>query len=68
MHPFDPYYIGIIIFGAISLSFTFGNIENAKMMQTFCSAARVVVIGLMYGGIIYYMFDSKSRSGNIYEP
>ena len=30
--PFDPYYIGIIIFGALSLLFSFGNIENSKML------------------------------------
>ena len=28
--PFDPYYLGIIIFGALSLFFSFGNIENSK--------------------------------------
>lgn len=27
---FDPYYLGIIIFGALSLFFSFGNIENSK--------------------------------------
>jgi len=30
--PFDPYYIGIIIFGSLSLLFSFGNIENSKML------------------------------------
>ena len=28
--PFDPYYLGIIIFGVLSLFFSFGNIENSK--------------------------------------
>lgn len=27
---FDPYYLGIIIFGALSIYFSFGNIEDAK--------------------------------------
>jgi hypothetical protein len=27
---FDPYYLGIIIFGVLSLAFSFGNIENSK--------------------------------------
>ena len=27
---FDPYYLGIIIFGFLSLFFSFGNIENSK--------------------------------------
>lgn len=30
--PFDPYYFGIIIFGSLSIIFSFGNIENAKVL------------------------------------
>jgi hypothetical protein len=30
--PFDPYYLGIIIFGVLSLVFSFGNIENSKVL------------------------------------
>ena len=26
----DPYYLGIIVFGSLSLLFSFGNIENSK--------------------------------------
>jgi branched-subunit amino acid transport protein AzlD len=33
--PFDPYYLGIIIFGVLSLFFSFGNIENSKYLQLF---------------------------------
>jgi len=29
---FDPYYLGIAIFGFFSLYFSFGNIENAKTL------------------------------------
>ncbi len=29
---FDPYYLGIIIFGVLSLFFSFGNIENSKYL------------------------------------
>ena len=32
---FDPYYLGIIIFGVLSLFFSFGNIENSKYLQLF---------------------------------
>ncbi len=32
---FDPYYLGIIIFGVLSLTFSFGNIENSKYLQLF---------------------------------
>ncbi len=29
---FNPYYIGIFVFAFLSLAFSFGNIENAKML------------------------------------
>ena len=29
---FDSYYLGIVIFGALSIWFSFGNIENAKTL------------------------------------
>jgi hypothetical protein len=32
MPGFDPYYLGIIIFGTLSLIFSFGNIENSKYL------------------------------------
>jgi hypothetical protein len=32
---FDPYYLGITIFGVLSLFFSFGNIENSKYLQLF---------------------------------
>lgn len=29
---FNPYYIGIFVFGFLSIMFSFGNIENAKTL------------------------------------
>lgn len=29
---FDPYYLGLIIFGILSIVFSFGNIENSKTL------------------------------------
>lgn len=29
---FDPYYFGLLVFGFFSLYFSFGNIENAKVL------------------------------------
>ena len=52
---FDPYYLGIIIFGSFSLLFSFGNIENSKMLQIITGACRFIVIIFMYGGTIYYL-------------
>lgn len=28
--PFDPYYLGLALFGGLSIVFSFGNIENSK--------------------------------------
>jgi hypothetical protein len=51
--PFDPYYLGLIIFGVLSLFFCFGNIENSKGLQLFTGAFRLVVIILLYGTTIF---------------
>ena len=32
LYGFDPYYVGILIFAFFSIYFSFGNIENAKML------------------------------------
>jgi hypothetical protein len=53
--PFDPYYLGIMIFGACSLFFSFGNIENSKYLQLFTGAFRLVVIICLYGASSYYL-------------
>lgn len=29
---FNPYYIGILVFAVLSLGFSFGNIENSKVL------------------------------------
>ena len=50
---FDPYYLGLIIFAALSLGFSFGNIENSKGVQIVTGFLRVFVIILMYIGTFY---------------
>ena len=55
MAPFDPYYLGIIVFGALSLGFSFGNIENSKYLQITTSIMRIIAITLMYIGTFYYL-------------
>jgi len=49
------YYVSIIIFAALSIAFSFGDIENSKYLQIFSSIARIVVLALMYAGTIYYL-------------
>jgi len=71
----DPYFIGIIVFGALSLAFSFGNIENAKILQIVTSILRLIAILMMYAGSFYYIakdgvqaapvFDFKNQISNI---
>lgn len=73
--PIDPYYLGIIIFGILSLIFSFGNIENSKVLQIVTGIIRLVVIVFLYGGSLYYLgtngvnaapvFDFKNQLSNI---
>lgn len=48
------YYVAITIFGALSIGFSFGDIENSKVLQIVTSIIRIIVIICMYGGTIYY--------------
>lgn len=51
---FDPYYLGIFVFGFFSIYFSFGNIENAKVLQVVTTILRFVVTLLMcYGSLVY---------------
>lgn len=49
------YYVSIAIFGALSIGFSFGDIENSKVLQMVTSILRIVVLFLMYGGTVYYL-------------
>lgn len=64
---FDPYYLGIIIFGSLSLLFSFGNIENSKMLQIVTGAMRLVVILFMYGGTIYYLIKDGPHPSPVFD-
>lgn len=55
---FDPYYLGLFVFGFFSLFFSFGNIENAKTLQIVTTILRFVVTILMCCGSIYYLAES----------
>ena len=47
--------MGIIIFGTLSLIFSFGNIENAKILQIVTGVMRFITIIFLYGSTIYYL-------------
>ena len=74
--PFDPYYLGIIIFGSLSLFFSFGNIENSKNLQIFTGnnvlitlyigVFRLVVIVCLYGSSSYYLVTNGVHTTPIF--
>jgi amino acid permease len=65
--PVDPYYLGIVIFGSLSLFFSFGNIENSKTLQIVTGAMRFIVIIFMYGGTIYYLITSGVHTSPVFD-
>jgi len=52
---FDPYYFGLLVFGFFSTYFSFGNIENAKVLQIVTTILRFVVTLLMCSGALIYI-------------
>ena len=59
------YYISIAIFGTLCLAFSFGDIENSKVLQIFSAIMRIVTLGMMYFGTVYYL---KTDGVNKHEP
>lgn len=57
MGGFDPYFLGIAVFGFFSIYFSFGNIENAKTLQMVTTILRFLVTILMCVGSIYYISE-----------
>ena len=64
--PFDPYYLGIIIFGSLSLFFCFGNIENSKYLQLVTGVVRLVVIICLYSASSYYLISDGVQAAPIF--
>eukprot|EP00347_Sterkiella_histriomuscorum_P023649 403333869 len=64
---FDPYYIGIIIFGGLSLTFSFGNIENAKILQIVTGILRLIVIIFLYGGTLFYLGKDGVQAAPVFD-
>ena len=49
------YPVSILVFGALCIMFSFGDIENYKYLQIFSAYTRILVLIMMYGGTIYYL-------------
>lgn len=65
--PFDPYYLGILIFGSLSLFFCFGNIENSKYLQLFTGVFRLVVIVCLYSASSYYLITDGVHASPVFD-
>ena len=64
---FDPYYLGLLIFGGLSMVFCFGNIENAKILQIVTIIMRLVVVTLMYIGTFYYLGKDGVNAAPVFD-
>lgn len=64
--PFDPYYLGIMIFGSLSLFFCFGNIENSKYLQLVTGVIRLVVIACLYSASSYYLISDGVHAAPVF--
>lgn len=62
MAPFDPYYLGLALFGGLSIVFSFGNIENSKGLQMVSTILRFISIALMIGTSIYSLIAHGAAS------
>ena len=49
------YPLSILVFGGLCICFSFGDIENSKYLQIFSAWTRIIVLGLMMCGTIYYL-------------
>lgn len=54
--PFDPYYIGLFVFGFFSVLFSLGNLEEYKVVQMVSTFLRFLSIILMVGTSIVVLF------------
>ena len=56
-----------MIFGALSLFFSFGNIENSKYLQLFTGFFRLVVIACLYGASTYYLSTNGVHAAPVFD-
>ena len=49
------YPVSILVFGALCIAFSFGDIENSKYLQIFSAYTRIIVLIFMYIGTIIYL-------------
>jgi len=62
---FDPYYVGLILFGFFSCAFSFGDIENSKIVQVVSLWLRYIITVLLMAGCIYHMSYNGIHPGKL---
>lgn len=55
------YYVSVAFFGFFAILFSFGDIENSKVLQNVTAVIRVVVLLMMYAGTVYYWVDDGTN-------
>jgi len=62
---FDPYYLGLIVFGTFSIYFSFGNIENSKWLQIITTILRFIVTAMMTLSSVYYLGKDGANEAKV---
>ena len=61
------YPISIMIFGALCIAFSFGDIENSKYLQLFSAYTRIIVLGMMMFGTVYYLGADGKQAAPVWD-
>lgn len=63
----DPYYIGLMTFAGLSIMFSFGDIENSKVLQNVSMYLRFGVTIVMMIGSIIHMSKHGVNPGPVFD-
>mmetsp|Transcript_5101 Transcript_5101/g.6254 ORF Transcript_5101/g.6254 Transcript_5101/m.6254 type:complete len:338 (+) Transcript_5101:52-1065(+) len=61
------YPISILVFGALCIAFSFGDIENSKWLQIISAWSRIVVMMMMVFGSVYYIASKGTRTAPVWD-
>lgn len=65
-HVWWAYPLSVLVFGALCIMFSFGDIENSKWLQIFSAYTRIIVMGMMMGGTVYYLATDGVQAGPLW--
>ena len=61
------YYVAIAIFGFLCIIFSFGDIENSKVLQIVSAFARIITLLMMYYGTCYYLVTDGVQQAKVWD-